>query len=30
MQRRSGLIRGWDMEPDVPLPENEDEDRAIG
>ena len=37
MQRRSRLIKGWDMEPDdaprplsVPLPENEDEDRAEG
>ena len=37
MQRRSRSIRGWDMEPDdalrplsVPLPENEDEDRAVG
>ena len=37
MQRRSRLIRGWDMEPDdaprplfVPLPKNEDEDRVVG
>ena len=37
MQRRSRLIKGWDMEPDdaprplsVPLPKNEDEDRAVG
>ena len=37
MQRRSRLIKGWDMEPDdaprplsVPLPENENEDRAMG
>ena len=39
MQRRSRLIKGWDMEPDnalrplsVPLPnyENENEDRVIG
>ena len=37
MQRRSRLIMGWDMEPDdalrplsLPLPKNEDEDRAVG
>ena len=37
MQRRSRLIRGWDMEPDdaprplsVPLPNYENEDRAVG
>ena len=37
MQRRSRLSRGWDMETDdaprplsVPLPENEDEDMAVG
>ena len=37
MQRRSRLIRGWDMEADdaprplsVPLPKNEDEDRVVG
>ena len=37
MQRRSRLIKGWDMEPDdaprplsVPLPKNEDEDRVVG
>ena len=37
MQRRSRLIGGWDMEPDdalrplsVPLPKNEEEDRAVG
>ena len=37
MQRRSRLIKGWDMELDdalrplsVPLPENEDEDRVVG
>ena len=37
MQRRSRLIKGWDMEPDdalrplsLPLPENEDEDMAVG
>ena len=37
MQRRSRLIRGWDMEPDValrplsvPLPDYENEDRAVG
>ena len=37
MQRRSSLIKGWDMEPDdaprplsLPLPKNEDEDRAVG
>ena len=36
MQRRSRLIRGWDMEPDdtprplsVPLPNYENEDRAV-
>ena len=37
MQRRSRLIKGWDMEPDdalrplsVPLPESENENRVIG
>ena len=37
MQRRSRLIRGWDMEPDdtprplsVPLPDYENEERAVG
>ena len=37
VQRRSRLIKGWDMEPDdaprplsVPLPENENENRAVG
>ena len=37
MQRRSRLVKGWDMEPDdalrplsVPLPKNEDEDRVVG
>ena len=37
MQRRSRLIKGWDMEPDdaprplsVPLPKNENENRAVG
>ena len=37
MQRRSRLIRGWDMEPDdaprplsVPLPNYENEDRVVG
>ena len=37
MQRRSRLIKGWDMEPDdaprplsVPLPNYENEDRAVG
>ena len=37
MQRRSRLIRGWDMEPDeaprplsVPLPNYANEDRAVG
>ena len=37
MQRRSRLIRGWDMEPDdalrplsVPLPDNENEDMVVG
>ena len=37
MQRRSRLIKGWGMEPDdaprplsVPLPKNENEDRAVG
>ena len=37
MQRRSRLIKGWDMEPDdalrplfVPLPDYENEDRAVG
>ena len=37
MQRRSRLIKGWDMEPDdalrplsVPLPESENENRAVG
>ena len=37
VQRRSRLIKGWDMEPDdalqplsVPLPKSENENRAIG
>ena len=37
MQRRSRLIKGWDMEPDdalrplsVPLPKSENENRAVG
>ena len=37
MQRRSRLIKGWDMEPDdalrslsIPLPNYENEDRAVG
>ena len=37
MQRRSMLIKGWDIEPDdiprplsVPLPDYENEDRAVG
>ena len=37
VQRRSRLIKGWDMEPDdaprplsVPLPESENENRAVG
>ena len=37
MQRRSRLIKGWDMELDdvprplsVPLPDYENEDRAVG
>ena len=37
MQRRSRLIKGWDMEPDdalrplsVPLPNYENEDRVVG
>ena len=37
VQRRSRLIKGWDMEPDdalrplsVPLPKNENENRAVG
>ena len=37
VQRRSRLIKGWDMEPDdaprplsVPLPENENENRVVG
>ena len=37
MQRRSRLIREWDVEPDdvprplsVPLPDYENEDRAVG
>ena len=37
MQRRSRLIKGWDMEPDdalrplsVPLPNDESEDRVVG
>ena len=37
MQRRSRLIRGWDMEPDdilrplsVPLPNYENENRVVG
>ena len=37
VQRRSRLIKSWDMEPDdalrplsVPLPENENENRAVG
>ena len=37
VQRRSRLIKGWDMEPDdalrplsVPLPENENESRVVG
>ena len=36
VQRRSRLIKGWDMEPDdgprllsVPLPESENENRAV-
>ena len=37
MQRRSRLIKGWDMEPDdtlrplsIPLPDYENEDRVVG
>ena len=37
VQRRSRLIKGWDMEPDdalrllsVPLPESKNENRAVG
>ena len=37
MQRRSRLIKGWDMEPDdvprplsVPLPDCENEDTVVG
>ena len=37
MQRRSRLVKGWDMEPDdalrplsVPLPSYENEDRVVG
>ena len=37
VQRRSRLNKGWDMEPDdtlrplsVPLPESENENRAVG
>ena len=37
MQRRSRLIKGWDMEPDnalrplsVPLPNYDNEDRVVG
>ena len=37
VQRRSRLIKGWDMEPDdaprplsLPLPKNGDEDRGVG
>ena len=37
MQRRSRLIKGWDMESDdvprplsVPLPDNANEDRVVG
>ena len=37
VQRKSRLIKGWDMEPDdgprplsVPLPESENENRAVG
>ena len=37
MQRRSRLVKGWDMEPDdalrplsVPLPNYENEDRVVG
>ena len=37
MQSRSRLIKGWDLEPDdaprplsVPLPDYENEDRAVG
>ena len=37
MQRRSRIIKGWDMEPDdalrplsVPLPDYENEDRVVG
>ena len=37
VQRRSRLIKGWDMEPDnaprplsVPLPESENENRVVG
>ena len=37
IQRRPKLIKGWDMEPDdaprplsVPLPDYENEDRAVG
>ena len=37
VQRRSRLIKGWDMEPDdalrplsVPLPNYENEDRVVG
>ena len=37
VQRRSRLIKGWDMEPDdaprplsLPLPENENENRLVG
>ena len=37
VQRRSRLIKGWDMEPDdalrplsVPLPKSENENRVVG
>ena len=37
VQRRSGLTKGWDMEPDdaprplsLPLPENENKNRTVG
>ena len=37
MQRRTRLSKGWDMEPDdalrplsLPLPKNENENRAVG
>ena len=31
VQRRSRLVKGWDMEPDdAPRPLSENEDRAVG